>query len=160
MKSLITAGFLAAAAGLATLAAAQPYEKPSVMATPQTPAANVIVVPPVTGAVLPGGPTVIPDGRAMASDREVADARRAYRAACTRHESASFCDCVTAGVAQALAPAEVRMAARTIGDRISAEGDAAAGGQSSDATPNAQSSAARIIQVEGHYSDACQGYRS
>ena len=168
MKNLVTAALMLSAASIATYAVAQaPYsvidpKKPVYESTAPLPAAGtqpVYVVPPVTGAVLPGGPTVIPDGRAMASDRQVADARRYYRAQCNQHESASFCECVTAGVAQALAPSEVRMAANTIGERINAQGDAY-GAADSDATPNAVNSEMRIEQVEAHYADACAQFRS
>ncbi len=110
-------------------------------------------------------PAVIPpraeitatDARSLASDQAVGEARRYYRAQCNEYESVGFCDCVTAGVAQALMPEEVRIAARTIGERISAEGDAAYSSQS-DATA-AMSSAERIEQVEGHYADACAEFR-
>lgn len=97
------------------------------------------------------------DARSMASDRAVGEARRYYRAQCNRHQSAAFCECVTAGVAQALMPEEVRMAGRTIGERIGAEGDAA-GSEQSDATA-AMSSAARIEHVEAHYAEACVQFR-
>ena len=73
------------------------------------------------------------DARSLASDQAVGDARRYYRAQCLQHESPGFCECVTAGVAQALMPDEVRIAARTIGERINAQGDAAISSQS-DAT--------------------------
>ena len=63
-----------------------------------------------------------------------------------------------AGVAQALMPEEVRIAANTIGDRITAQGDAGVASDS-DASTAPMSSAARIEQVEGHYADACQQYR-
>src|SRR5215475_13268560 len=72
--------------------------------------------------------TEAPDARQVASDADVGQARRYYRAQCNRYESAGFCDCVTAGVAQALTPSEVRIAARTIRDRITAQGDGASGG--------------------------------
>jgi hypothetical protein len=167
MKTLITAAMMLTAASLASFAVAQaPYadpKKPDYASTaplaPAAPTGGVYVVPPVTGAVLPGGPTVVPDGRAMASDQQVAEARRHYRAQCNRHESAGFCDCVTAGVAQALAPSEVRIAANTISERITAQGDAY-GAADSDATPNAVSSQESIEQVEAHYADACGQFRS
>jgi hypothetical protein len=98
------------------------------------------------------------DARSLASDQEVGEARRAYRNACNAHESPGFCDCVTAGVAQALMPAEVRMAARTIGERINAQGDASIASDS-DNTMGAESSAMRIEQVEGHYAAACAQFR-
>lgn len=108
-----------------------------------------------------GEPTAVDatDARSLASDREVGEARRAYRNACTALESPGFCDCVTAGVAQALMPAEVRMAARTIDDRIGAEGDTAFAAESDD-TMGAESSAMRIEQIEGHYAAACAQFRS
>ncbi len=98
------------------------------------------------------------DARTMASDQEVGQARRAYRAACDRYETYAFCECVTAGVAQALPPADVRMAASTIGERITAQGDAAMSSQTDD-TSGATSATERIEQVEGHYADACVQYR-
>lgn len=162
MKTLITAALMIAAASFGAIAAAQTYDikKPDIFAAAQqTPAPNLIIVPPVTGAVLPGGPTVIPDGRAMASDSEVGSARRYYRDRCDTVESTGFCTCVSAGVAQALAPAEVRIAARTIRERISAQGDAALQAEMSDATPRAQNSVERIEQIEGHYADACAQFR-
>lgn len=97
------------------------------------------------------------DARSLASDQQVADARRYYRAQCNEYESQGFCECVTAGVAQALMPEEVRIAARTIGERINAQGDA---GYSADTDATAaMSSAERIEQVEGHYADACAQFR-
>ncbi len=52
---------------------------------------------------------------------------------------------------------EVRIAGRTIGERINAQGDAAYASES-DATA-AMSTAERIEQVEGHYADACAAFR-
>ncbi len=160
MKTLFTAALMMAAASFGAIAAAQAYEekKPDIAAA-QTPAPNVIIVPPLAGAVLPGGPTAIPDGRAMASDAEVGSARRYYRAQCDAVESTGFCTCVSAGVAQALAPSEVRIAARTIRQRIGAQGDAISQAEMSDATPQAQNSVQRIEQIEGHYADACAQFR-
>ena len=101
----------------------------------------------------PDAETTATDARSLASDQAVGDARRYYRAQCNQYESAAFCDCVTAGVAQALMPDEVRMAGRTIRERITAQGDTGYAEQT-DATA-AMSSAERIEQVEGHYADAC-----
>ena len=103
-------------------------------------------------------PIVTTDARSLASDQAVGEARRYYRAQCVQHQSPGFCECVTAGVAQALMPDEVRIAARTIGERINAQGDAAPSSQS-DASA-AMSTAERIEQVEGHYADACAQFRS
>ena len=97
------------------------------------------------------------DARSLASDQAVGEARRYYRAQCNQYESPGFCECVTAGVAQALMPEEVRIAGRTISERINAQGDAGAASQS-DASV-AMSSAERIGQVEGHYADACAQFR-
>jgi hypothetical protein len=104
MKTLITAALLLSAASFATFAAAGPMK-------PDKPADDVVTSAPMT-TLPPVAPT--PDARTLASDQDVGEARRAYRAACQRHESAGFCECVTAGVSQALMPAEVRIAARTI----------------------------------------------
>ena len=156
MRTLIAAAVLAGAVSLGTIAIAQvkplgpdgQYD-PTMTSTQQV-MADPSFNPPVDFAS--------PDGRSMASDQEVGEARRAYRAACDRYESTGFCECVTAGVAQALHPSEVRIAARTIGDRITAQGDAAMASDT-DSTVGLQSSAARIEQVEGHYADACAQFR-
>ena len=98
------------------------------------------------------------DARVVGSDNEVGQARRAYRGQCNRFESAGFCDCVTAGVAQALAPADVRLAARTIRERITARSVAPAAA-STDPTIGQGDAMSRIQQAEGHYADACVEYR-
>jgi len=101
---------------------------------------------------------VAPDARSLAGDREVGEARRAYRAACTRHQNAGYCDCTTAGIAQVLMPDEVRIAARTIAERINAEGDTLSAPDTD--TPSAGASTeARIEHVEGFYANACAQYR-
>lgn len=154
MRTLIAAAIMAGAVSLTTIAVAQikpEAQYDPTLVTQQTMAAD-------DAAMNPPAEFAAPDGRSMASDQEVGEARRAYRAACDRHESAGFCECVTAGVAQALHPSEVRIAARTIGDRITAQGDAAYASES-DSTAGLQSSAARIEQVEGHYADACAQFR-
>lgn len=50
------------------------------------------------------------DARSTASDEEVRDARRAYRAACQRTQSEGYCECMTGGMAQALPPNELAVA--------------------------------------------------
>lgn len=157
MRKLLAAAALLSAASVTTIAIAQnkPFKpdevyQPSIV-TQQT------VQDPQPMIAPAGGPSVVPDARDLASDQQVAEARRAYRAACSQHENAGFCDCVTAGVAQALMPVEVRMAARTFGERIPAQGDAYASADS-DATES-MSSAVRIEQVEAHYADACAQLR-
>ncbi len=97
------------------------------------------------------------DARSLASDQAVGEARRYYRSQCVQQQSPGFCECVTAGVAQALMPEEVRIAGRTIAERINAQGDASISSES-DATA-AMSTAARIEQVEGHYAEACAQFR-
>jgi hypothetical protein len=61
------------------------------------------------------------DARSTASDAEVRDARRAYRAACqTRHNDA-YCECMTGGMAQALPPSDLAVAtAAFTGQTVSA----------------------------------------
>jgi hypothetical protein len=111
------------------------------------------VVEPMTS------PAPTTDARSHASDQDVGEARRHYRAQCERSgETHAFCECVTAGVAQALVPEEVRIAANGVGERVSAQGDAMMSSES-DAAPMGASSAERIAQVEGHYADACSQFR-
>jgi hypothetical protein len=153
MRRLLAAAALLSAASITSIAIAQnkPVKpdgrEPSIVTQQITP------TPPSRSS---------PDARELASDAEVGEARRAYRAACARHETAGFCDCVTAGVAQTLMPVEVRMAARTFAERIPAQGDAYAGATGdmtvADMTENA-SSAARIEHVEAHYANACARFR-
>lgn len=151
MKTPLAAALLLSAA-LASIAIAQDK-------LPGTPQETGVVASPIQAAPA-GSPESLaaPDARTLAGDAEVGEARRAYRAACQRHETASFCDCVTAGVAQALMPSEVRIAARTFGERIPAQGDTIAPSDS-DNTVGLESSAARIEQVEAHYTGACAAYR-
>lgn len=131
MRKLIAAALLASAASVGAIAYAQ------------------IEGPPIATAT---------DARSHASDQEVGEARRYYRAQCQKHETAAFCECVTAGVAQALAPEEARLAARTIGERIGAEGDAPLAAET-DLSPANASASERIEQVEAHYADACARFR-
>lgn len=147
MRKVIATAALAATVSIATLAFAQtkPFNQTD-QTQPQPQLALQQSAPPIQ------------DARSLASDADVADARRTYRAACDAHQSTAYCECVTAGVAQALMPQEVRIAASTIGERINAEGDAAFASES-DNTGGAQSSVERIEQVEGHYAAACWSYR-
>ncbi|MGE3143370.1 MAG: hypothetical protein AB7L65_08620 [Hyphomonadaceae bacterium] len=98
-----------------------------------------------------------PDARSVASDDEVRVARRAYRAACERVENQGFCECVTAGVAQALSPADVRIAAQTLPERLAAEGDSAA--RAGTDTAVSADAMTRIETAESHYADACAQFR-
>jgi hypothetical protein len=142
-KAFAAAALLSAVSVTIAIAQTKPVDPMPVIEEQQAPMAA-----PATGS-----PTVIPDARSLASDQQVGEARRAYRAACQRSENAGFCDCVTAGVAQSLMPDEVRIAARTFGERIPAEGDAYQSDQP------AMSSAARIEQVEAQYANACAQFR-
>ncbi len=50
------------------------------------------------------------DARSTASDEDIRVARRAYRAACQQRQSVDYCECMTGGMAQALAPADLAIA--------------------------------------------------
>lgn len=108
-----------------------------------------------TEPMAPPAELVAPDARSTASDAEVGQARRAYRNACNRVQSPGYCECVTAGVAQALAPDEVNLAARTIGQRI----NASVAPPESDVPPAGASSADRIAHVEAFYANSCAQFR-
>jgi hypothetical protein len=160
MRKFVVAALLATTVSLGAIAYAQVKDEPvagqGLQATPME--STPIQAGPMDETVGPAGPVQTADARSVASDQAVGEARRYYRAQCSRHESAAFCECVTAGVAQALQPAEVRIAANTIEDRITAQGDAAIASES-DNSALPMSSADRIAQVEGHYADACASFR-
>ena len=152
MRKFVVTAVLALSVSAGAIAYAQVKDQPmeGTRAAAMDQSAQAVPVPPQAEITAT-------DARSLASDQAVGEARRYYRAQCNEYQSVGFCDCVTAGVAQALMPEEVRIAARTIGERINAEGDAAYSTQS-DATA-AMSSAERIEQVEGHYADACAQFR-
>lgn len=152
MRKLVMTAVLALSVSAGAIAYAQVKDEPMV----GTRAAPMDSTAP-SQMVEPQGEINATDARSLASDQAVGDARRYYRNQCNQYESPGFCECVTAGVAQALMPEEVRIAGRTIGERINAQGDAAYASQS-DASV-AMSSAERIEQVEGHYADACAQFR-
>lgn len=152
MRKFVVTAVLALSVSAGAIAYAQVKDQPM----EGVPAAPMDSSAPVT-AMGPETPVDTTDARSLASDQAVGEARRYYRNQCNLHESAGFCECVTAGVAQALMPDEVRLAGRTIGERINAQGDAAYSARS-DASA-AMSSAERIEQVEGHYADACAQFR-
>ncbi len=65
--------------------------------------------------------TYTTDARSAATDAQVGVARRAYRAACERRLSAGYCECMTGGMAQELAPNELAIAtAAFTGQHVSA----------------------------------------
>lgn len=155
MRKLVMTAALALSVSAGAIAYAQVKDEPMVgtRAAPMDSGA-----PPAPRTELgPETPINAADARSLASDAAVGDARRYYRNQCNQYESPGFCECVTAGVAQALMPEEVRIAGRTIGERINAQGDAAYSSQSDAGV--AMSSAERIEQVEGHYADACSQFR-
>lgn len=154
MRKLLIAAALLSAASVTTIAFAQDKPKPDPLDGAVMVQETLLADPAIAASTGPASE----DARSLASDSEVGQARRAYRAACERNESAAFCECVTAGVAQALMPAEVRIAARTIDERINAQGDAATSSDSDRPTPGANSQT-RIEQVEGHYADSCATLR-
>jgi hypothetical protein len=159
MKKLVVAAVLAAGVSFGAIAYAQIKDEPlaqGMLATPME--TTPVQVGPAESNVASPGPVQTADARSASSDRAVGEARRHYRAQCSRHESAAFCECVTAGVAQALTPTEVRTAANTIEVRITAQGDAGVASES-DYSSLPLNSAERIEQVESHYADACTQFR-
>ena len=57
------------------------------------------------------------DARSTATDDEVRDARRAYRAACQTRHSNEYCECMTGGMAQILPPADLAIATAAFANR-------------------------------------------
>jgi hypothetical protein len=62
-------------------------------------------------------PPAYGDARTTASDEEVRQARRAYRAACQTRHNEAYCECMTGGMAQMLAPADLAIATAAFSDR-------------------------------------------
>jgi hypothetical protein len=106
-------------------------------------------------------PGYVADAQSTYNAREVAAGRQAYRAACQGHQSPEFCECLAAGVAQAMSPALVRQASRGIGDRLADLGSPASQPiYQADARLGAEDPEGRIAAVEGHYaSGACLQFR-
>ena len=152
MKALFAATTLCILS-LAGVAAAQTYPPPSPQYPPSAASPRPTLPEPSAN-----WSSTIEDAKATYSEAQVGPARRAYRAACNRYQSTGFCECVTAGVAQAMPPDLVRMAARTIRERINAQGSASAG-YDTDARIGSENPQERIQQVEGHYADACSQLR-
>lgn len=84
------------------------------------------------------------DARSYASDEEVRVARRAYRAACQRTQSVDFCECMTGGMAQALAPADLALAT------------AAFNGQPASGS---QAARARVEEAQAEVEPGCAQFR-
>jgi len=87
MKYLILAALLASFAGLTATSVAAADRQSSAASAPN-----------------------YEDARSTASDEEVRAARRAYRAACERHNSTGYCECMTGGMAQTLPPSQLAVA--------------------------------------------------
>lgn len=70
------------------------------------------VIAVVAGAQLAAAqaPPAYGDARTTASDEEVRHARRAYRAACQTRHNEAYCECMTGGMAQVLAPTDLAIA--------------------------------------------------
>lgn len=82
------------------------------------------------------------DARSVASDEAIRASRRAYRNACLQTLSADHCECLTASMAQSLAPPDLdAAAARLRGGAVSGE------------------SAARIAPAQAQAEAACAQYR-
>ena len=58
------------------------------------------------------------DARTEACDADVRVARRAYRAACEQHQSTGYCECMTGGMAQSLAPDDLGTATRLLAHEL------------------------------------------
>jgi len=65
-------------------------------------------------------PTHSEDARSHASDEDIRIARRAYRAACQQLQSDDYCECMTGGMAQSLAPPDLRTATALLPHTLSA----------------------------------------
>lgn len=159
MRKLLASAVLAITVSAGAVAYAQIKDEPPMQGVRAQPLDTEAPAPSMAVDTFgPESPIVATDARSLASDQAIGEARRYYRAQCDQYESAAFCDCVTAGVAQVLMPEEVRIAGRSIRERITAQGDTGYS-ELSDST-QAMSSAERIEQVEGHYADACASFRS
>ncbi len=84
------------------------------------------------------------DARSYASDEEIRVARRAYRAACQRTQSVDYCECMTGGMAQALAPVDLALAT------------AAFSGRPVEASPVARS---RVTAAQNEVEPGCAQFR-
>ncbi len=104
MKYLLLAGVLALAAACASAPAAQSGVGAGPSAQSEAPNYE--------------------DARSTASDADVRDARRAYRAACQTSNNDNYCECMTGGMAQALTPDDLAVAtAAFTGDSVEATQD-------------------------------------
>ena len=77
-------------------------------------------------------------------------ARRAYRAECQRRQSVEYCECMTGGMAQALAPADLRTATALLAHDLA--GAEAPPDLSADSVAAAREAAAQ-------FEPSCRAYR-
>jgi hypothetical protein len=105
-------------------------------------------------------PGYVADAQSTYDPREVASARQAYRQSCQRYQSREFCECLSAGIAQGMPPRLVLQARTGIGDRIARRGsDASVPIYRADARSGLDDPDGRIVEVEGHYANACAELR-
>jgi hypothetical protein len=77
----------------------------------------ILVTTPAFAQTQP--PTYTEDARSHASDEDIRIARRAYRAACQQRQSDDYCECMTGGMAQSLAPDDLRTATALLPHNLS-----------------------------------------
>lgn len=97
-----------------------------------------------------GAPSYSEDARSFASDEEIRIARRAYRAACRQLQSDDYCECMTGGMAQSLAPNDLRTATALLPHALT--GSAIPEGLN-------QSSIAAAQAATADYEPLCRPYR-
>ncbi len=95
-------------------------------------------------------PAYTVDARSSASDEEIRQARRAYRAACQRHQSDGYCECMTGGMAQALVPEDLRQATALIPHHL---------GHAPAPIVSNQRSLARIDAARAEFEPGCAQFR-
>jgi hypothetical protein len=95
-------------------------------------------------------PSYTEDARSHASDEDIRIARRAYRADCQQLQSDDYCECMTGGMAQSLAPQDLRTATALLPHNLS--GAVIPEGLSQSSIDAAQSASA-------DYEPLCSPYR-
>lgn len=107
-------------------------------------AAAVLVMAGASASPAPQQEPSYADARSTATDEEVRVARRAYRAACQQTQSLDYCECMTGGMAQALAPADLDIATAAFSGRVV------------EASPAAR---ARVSEAQAEVEPGCARYR-
>lgn len=90
------------------------------------------------------------DARSHAGEAAIRDARRAYRAECQLHQSADYCECMTGGMSQALAPEDLNAATALLAHRLS-------GAPGPEHVSRAAARAAE--EASERYDPLCRGFR-